>query len=292
MRKQDSALDFNELSPVIVGGIGGSGTRVIAEILIELGYFMGNDLNVSSDNLLFTHIFKHKQIPHLTDTDFQSLVNMYIKDMTGEKKLTPSDGKNLQKIVGNDIDITTWISKRINQPSIDSFDTRKSPSLWGWKEPNSHVIINRLKKNIPHAKYIHLIRNGYDMAHSNNQNQLKFWGEYFLNQKIENTPRYSFKYWCSTYKNIITYKQQYPDTTLLINYEDLCFQPKISLRALCAFLNISTDEQTITKLSSKIKAPNSIGRYKQFGLDIFDESDIAFLDTINKQHATLFDILV
>jgi len=47
-----------EDSPVIVGGVGGSGTRVIAELLSNFGYYIGNDLNRSMDNLLYTFLFK------------------------------------------------------------------------------------------------------------------------------------------------------------------------------------------------------------------------------------------
>ena len=47
--------------PIAVGGVGGSGTRVIAEILIQLGFYLGKDLNASRDNLWFTLLFKR---PH------------------------------------------------------------------------------------------------------------------------------------------------------------------------------------------------------------------------------------
>ncbi len=47
-----------ETPPVIIGGVGGSGTRVIAELLSKIGYYIGNDLNNASDNLLYTLIFK------------------------------------------------------------------------------------------------------------------------------------------------------------------------------------------------------------------------------------------
>jgi len=44
--------------PVVVGGLGGSGTRVVAEILIEFGFYLGSDLNAANDNLWFTLLFK------------------------------------------------------------------------------------------------------------------------------------------------------------------------------------------------------------------------------------------
>jgi len=46
------------MGPIVVGGVGGSGTRVVAEILSKFGFYLGNDLNGASDNLLYTLLFK------------------------------------------------------------------------------------------------------------------------------------------------------------------------------------------------------------------------------------------
>ncbi len=50
MTSEDSGV---ERTPIAVGGIGGSGTRVVAAILKELGIFIGDNLNASNDNLDF-----------------------------------------------------------------------------------------------------------------------------------------------------------------------------------------------------------------------------------------------
>ncbi len=47
-----------ENGPVIIGGVGGSGTRVLAEIVAMFGFFMGKDLNSAGDNLTYTLLFK------------------------------------------------------------------------------------------------------------------------------------------------------------------------------------------------------------------------------------------
>src|SRR5579875_3355885 len=39
--------------PVLVGGVGGSGTRVVAEMLSSRGFFLGEKLNASNDTLDF-----------------------------------------------------------------------------------------------------------------------------------------------------------------------------------------------------------------------------------------------
>ncbi|MCW3019543.1 MAG: hypothetical protein JWN10_1851, partial [Solirubrobacterales bacterium] len=44
--------------PLVIAGIGGSGTRVAAQLLIELGFYLGEDLNPALDNLTSTFLFK------------------------------------------------------------------------------------------------------------------------------------------------------------------------------------------------------------------------------------------
>ena len=44
---------------VAIGGLGGSGTRIVVEVLQSQNYFMGNDLIESLDNLHFTRLLKN-----------------------------------------------------------------------------------------------------------------------------------------------------------------------------------------------------------------------------------------
>jgi hypothetical protein len=51
-----------QLPVVAVGGVGGSGTRLVAHVMLELGYYLGPDLNESLDTLWFTLLFKRPEI--------------------------------------------------------------------------------------------------------------------------------------------------------------------------------------------------------------------------------------
>ena len=54
-------LQVKDKPIVAVGGIGGSGTRLIASLLESLDYYIGNDLNISKDNLFFSFLFRYKK---------------------------------------------------------------------------------------------------------------------------------------------------------------------------------------------------------------------------------------
>src|SRR6266550_6138718 len=58
----------SSVQPVAIGGVGGSGTRLVAEILRHLGYYMGRDLNEASDNLWFTLLFRRTELLNATRT--------------------------------------------------------------------------------------------------------------------------------------------------------------------------------------------------------------------------------
>ena len=54
---QESITEYLEMQPLVAAGALGSGTRVIAQILINLGINLGG-VNEPNDNLIFTALFK------------------------------------------------------------------------------------------------------------------------------------------------------------------------------------------------------------------------------------------
>ena len=43
---------------IAIGALGGSGTRVVAQILKNSGIYIGDNINHPNDNLIFTALFK------------------------------------------------------------------------------------------------------------------------------------------------------------------------------------------------------------------------------------------
>ncbi|MGD7037261.1 sulfotransferase [Methylotuvimicrobium buryatense] len=232
------------VSPVAIGAIGGSGTRVVARLLMELGYYIGSDLNHANDNLLFTSKFKRLEILNMSHQTFSVLLDEFVSEMK----------------TGCDL---------------------AGQSKWAWKEPNTHIVIDRLLRLLPKLHYIHVIRHGLDMAHSNNQNQPRLWGSFFLGGEPQEhiEPRYSLKYWCAVHRRIMNIAS-HPDFShriLFIDYDELCHNPLVVIRRLCSFLKHDEKNIDTHELADLIQNPGSIGRWKKFGLDIFDAGDLAYL---------------
>jgi hypothetical protein len=51
----------SQAGPVAIRGVGGSGTRLVADIVLELGFYLGADLNYERDNLWFTLLLKRPE---------------------------------------------------------------------------------------------------------------------------------------------------------------------------------------------------------------------------------------
>jgi len=260
---------------ISIGGIGGSGTRVIAQLLEKLNYFMGNDLNVSYDNLLFTLLFKREEIHSLNDDEFNFLVNIFMKIMSSYEIITEEEMNYLSKITLHDriLHPASWLRKRLQYINENTIHT-----TWGWKEPNTHVIIDKLFDKVDNLKFIYVYRNGLDMAYSKNQNQLKFWGNKYLSENnLDINPKNSLKYWCVTHKRMQLLEKQFPNRVLMLDFDKLCENSSSVLESIKSFLGC---KQEIKFLETIIRKPDSIGRYKKFSLENFDREDLNFLSTV------------
>ena len=153
----------------------------------------------------------------------------------------------------------------------------ESSHRWGWKEPNSHIVLDRLLAHFRNIKYIHVARNGLDMAHSSNQNQLKFWGQDFIGRSYEITPRFSLQYWCIVHRRVLEIGRSMGSNFLFLNYDNFCSNPESGIFELCEFLGLEDAKVSVPALIEMVDAPDSIGRFKQYGTSIFDENDVEYV---------------
>jgi len=266
-------------SPIVIGGMGGSGTRLIASIIKKLGINIGSDLNGAYDNLWFTLLFKRADIFQVNEKELDELFNIFYLAMTSKHKFTNSQSKLIESLTVEDRKQhpSIWLRQR-----ADSLLNRESAysqvdSNWGWKEPNSHIIVEKLCSKFKNMKYIHVARNGLDMAYSTNQYQLEFWGHLYLKQNFKITPYYSLKYWCIIHKRILKLQSKLGSKFLFLNYDELCANPEIGLLKLIKFLNIGAHEVVTQGLLGLVIPPSTIGRFRNYNNDNFDDSDLKYV---------------
>jgi len=269
-------------TPIIIGAVGGSGTRVVAGILSAMQVFIGKELNEQLDNLYFTYFFKYRALLSLDPEDIHTLLNLFVKANLGPPTELDTRESELfrgileQKLHSEpDIQLTPFLYPSISK----AYSTNKPiPEKWGWKEPNSHFIIPELIEHFPRVKYIHIVRNGLDMAHSKNQNQPRLWGQCLLNRPYDGTPSYSLSYWCAVHKRLLQWKSAYPANILMVQFEALCANTFAEIARIIDFCDISHKEKTLLDLSKQIIRPPSISRYMNHPTDIFSPEDFRFAE--------------
>ena len=270
--------DIKNSFPIAIGGVGGSGTRLIAEILKELGFYIGSDINESNDNVWFTLLFKRYEVLSLADDEFAGFAKIFFKKMTGNGELTVQEEETVRKLARYDRlqHPAAWLQERVATLLSVSGSAPANTGLWGWKEPNTHLVIDRLQKIKPDISYIHVVRNGLDMAHSTNQNQLRFWGHHFFDTPLKDTACGSLRYWVAAHKRILKLGESM-DSFYLLNFDRLCASPLPELHKLILFLKMDITAERLADLAQMVRVPKSIGRYKQYGTKIFLPSDVAFV---------------
>lgn len=262
---------------------------MVAGVLARLGFYLGGDLNLALDNLWFTLLFKRPEILSMPDTRFDGLVDLFLNAMTTRRPLSDDELGMAQVAAAfarpqHDVE---WLQRRARSLVAACHDAPvRAPALaplWGWKEPNTHVILERLWRRVPTLTYIHVIRNGLDMACSDNQNQLRLWGELFGPAvDAEWTPRRSLAYWCAAHRRLLRAADEPGRRFLLLNYDRLCREAERDheLGRLFDFLSLAPARRQIDEISAAVVPPASIGRFKAHPPEAFDAADVAYVRSL------------
>lgn len=133
--------------PLVAGATGGSGTRVVARILREAGLFTGSDLNESEDAW------------KLGDYG-DRWINLYA-------------GSGGDPGEAAEMEMRADLAQVLLDHCAPVAGTARP---WGWKEPRSIYLLPFFHRHLPGLRFLHVVRDGRDMAFSENQNQLRWHG--------------------------------------------------------------------------------------------------------------------
>lgn len=265
--------------PIAIGGVGGSGTRVVAGVVRQLGYAMGRDLNGPNDNLAYTLLFKHPDVPALTPEAFTARARLFVAAMTGKRPPTSRERALVAELAAHDRPQhdRRWLQQRARAlllPAEPLADRRR----WGWKEPNTHIALPQWRQTLPRLRYVHVVRNGLDMAFSSNQNQRELWGPLLLGRVPERTPADSLAYWCAAHRRVAGLGATMGDDFLWLDFDALCREPDAGLRRLADFLDVPHADALA--LRHLVATPDSTGRAADVDLAPFAPADLDYLRSI------------
>lgn len=135
--------------PVLIGATGGSGTRAIREALIAAGFFMGTTVNHAGDLRHAPPVLDRLINPVLERT---GSLDYRLEDLPDALVATGLDGLR---------DVAAKVQAEGNQPA-----------LWGWKNPRLMFVLPFLAEALPDLHFIHVVRDGRDIALSDNRQQI------------------------------------------------------------------------------------------------------------------------
>lgn len=242
--------------PLVIGATGGSGTRVIARIAGQAGFELGTNLNVSHDALEFLPFH-------------EKWIDRFLELQKGGPLVPATDTPEQLKN-----DFTQVIGRHLAavDPAI-----REPGQRWGWKAPRSIYLLPFFHAIYPEMKFIHVLRDGRDMAFSRNQNQLRKHGRRLLSWRERwFAPRAlrSILLWDRVNGRAADYaREQLGGNYLLVRFENLCLAPVETTAAVLKFLEAPGDAAAIA--AEEIKAPSSLGRWRSQPPDLIARMEAA-----------------
>jgi len=130
VQNDDVRIDEDALSfPFIFLGRGGSGTRLLSEIAQSMGVFLGNRLNKSKDSVEWV------------DTIYE----------IGSRRTLPAKGYELDHAKA--VDLLHHRARDV----LSSGDWEEGQA-WGWKLPETMLIVPDVLRAFPKAHFVHLVR--------------------------------------------------------------------------------------------------------------------------------------
>ncbi len=114
--------------------------------------------------------------------------------------------------------------------------TGQNFTIWGDKTPENTFELDILIRIFPQAKFVHLLRDGVDVAAS------------FVSRGLIDDMLTAAKHWQTSVLLSRDFMQQYPKQCIEVRYEDLVAAPEQNLQGLCDFLNIPFQPAMIESL--------------------------------------------
>ena len=139
---------------------------------------------------------------------------------------------------------------------------------WGWKEPRSIYLVPFLRSEMPTLRFLHFVRDGRDMAFSENQKQVRKHGSAALDglivrqlPKQSEVPFRSIALWSWVNRAAADFGERElgPDY-LRVRFEDLCAQPRMTVERIYAFFGLEGD---VDAAASEVQPPKTLGRWRK-----------------------------
>jgi hypothetical protein len=145
------------------------------------------------------------------------------------------------------------------------------------------VFLPELAAAFETMRFVLVLRNGLDMAFSDNQQQLANWGARYgvaPPSVAADAPRQSLAFWVAANQRAVDRGEEHlGERFLVLRYEDLCRRPEVEIARLCDFIGHHPDQKIFERLVGIPRLTAGIGRFRDEDLTVFDD---AHLDVVRR----------
>ena len=210
------------ISPFFIIGSGRSGNTLLRRVL-----FHHSRLHIPPETYVLGHIIElynlnknmaWKDIVYLVFAQFEyhpefETFNISLRPLVKELVETPQHKRSLAHILDR------FYHYHAAQHNIEC-------KRWGDKTPLNTFFLNRIISVFPKAQFIHILRDGCDVAAS------------YCKAGIYNDISAAGMRWVNSVKAARKFMRSHPKQCMEIRYEEFVSHPEKTVRGVCAFLNV------------------------------------------------------
>lgn len=283
--------DAGRDDPVIVSGVGGSGTRAVAALLRDCGLRLAGPTNAMLDQEWVTMLVKRPRWPPLVHDAARPVAEVVAACRVLRAMFAGSalDGEQLAILAAAAAECAAlgageheglrWWAPATPFRFVADYLARPPAALgtqpWGWKSPSSQVVLPETLAAFPAARYVHVVRDPLDMAWSTNLQGVRLWGRLcgYDAARVEADPHSAqLAWWLYTTQMATRIGRTLADRFLLVRLELLCRHPVGVARRIAAFAGLQPDDETLRAAAARIHAPPTVGRWREHPTEELDRA--------------------
>lgn len=236
-------------APAIIVGMHRSGTSVLARLLSEIGLYIGNQLDIHYESVLFKRI--NNQLLVESGASWNS--PQQFLDKLSNEAFVESQAQRALKLF---------------REGISQYGEVEEGRPWGWKDPRNTLTLPVWLAAFPEARVVFIERHGIDVALSLQRRELRRVPFTLIGRAKEKlmfppTIRRGYRLW-ALYSQVTRDLQERYSNWISLRYEDLISQPAIQMAMLQKFLCLEVTPAEIEKIAARIvRRPTSRSRSEE-----------------------------
>jgi hypothetical protein len=236
----------------VIYGTGGSGTRVLVKFARHFGYFMGGALNNAEDSVPLYRFYEKWSTVYLQE-------NGWLRAAAHGEPIS--------------MDAPDAVVEAFRAALEEHLVGRPSPETpWGWKNPRALLILPLIHHVAPRFRAVHLVRDGRDMAFSEQMSIFRWGVEESIGYAPEQTgfavqPLRMARLW--SFLNLVAAnfaRDHLGEDGLILRFEDLCASPRAVAEQVARFLDVNPSEEALAAAAAEVTPPETLGRHRFLNL--------------------------